>query len=218
MTSKIEGRRASRKAPESGARELKKSAATRLKILDAAADIFAERGFGQTLMGDIADRVGIHVTAIYYHFANKVVLAEEVINHVARVGGSEVREAIEQLDANAGFDTKLTVGLKVQLEGVTRRRNYVRAQLKLLSELPADAQKRHRQLLKGSVKFWRDLFETAASRGELKPGFDPRIARMVLIGSINWTVEWYRGDIAGVAEIAAQMAHHLLYGCATPSN
>jgi len=43
----------------------------RSRILDAAQDAFAERGYDQTTMGDIAQRVGVSKGALYLYFKNK---------------------------------------------------------------------------------------------------------------------------------------------------
>lgn len=50
---------------------------TRARILAASLDLFAERGFEGTGISEIAERVGIAKSVIYYHFRNKeAVLAE----------------------------------------------------------------------------------------------------------------------------------------------
>ncbi len=38
------------------------------RILDAAEDIFAEKGYSATSLGDVADRVGIRSPSLYNHF------------------------------------------------------------------------------------------------------------------------------------------------------
>jgi hypothetical protein len=38
---------------------------------------------------------------------------------------------------------------------------------------------------------WRALIAEGYSAGELRPGLDPTIARMLAIGALNWAVEWW---------------------------
>jgi AcrR family transcriptional regulator len=52
--------------------------ATREKILDAAREMFNERGVEATTMRAIADRIGYTATAIYYHFKDKDALLLEL--------------------------------------------------------------------------------------------------------------------------------------------
>lgn len=52
------------------------------RILDAAEDIFAEKGFSATSLGDVADRVGIRSPSLYNHFKNKEALYEAVLERL----------------------------------------------------------------------------------------------------------------------------------------
>ncbi|MCE1196284.1 TetR/AcrR family transcriptional regulator [bacterium] len=49
----------------------RKSGATRDRILKAAAELFAERGYYEVAVGDIADRAGIGRPSFYYYFVDK---------------------------------------------------------------------------------------------------------------------------------------------------
>ena len=55
------------------------SADTRDQILTAARDLFADRGFEQTSLREIAARVGITKAALYYHFPSKAELLEVLV-------------------------------------------------------------------------------------------------------------------------------------------
>ena len=49
-------------------------------ILDAATELFAERGFGAVSVQDIADAAGTHKTTVLYHFPSKDALHEAVLD------------------------------------------------------------------------------------------------------------------------------------------
>jgi AcrR family transcriptional regulator len=51
---------------------------TREKILEAAIDLFAERGYDGTSMRDIAGAVGIRESAIYKHYAGKDAILQAI--------------------------------------------------------------------------------------------------------------------------------------------
>ena len=55
---------------------------TRAAILEAAEDLFAERGFDATRLEDIAERVGIRRASIVYHFRDKRELYDAVLTDV----------------------------------------------------------------------------------------------------------------------------------------
>ena len=52
---------------------------TRQHILDAALDLFAEKGFFGTSMRELARAVGVRESAIYHHFANKEALLDALM-------------------------------------------------------------------------------------------------------------------------------------------
>ncbi|MCR9105560.1 MAG: TetR/AcrR family transcriptional regulator [Gammaproteobacteria bacterium] len=52
------------------------------RILDAAEDLFAEKGYSATSLGEVADRVGIRSPSLYNHFKNKEALYEAVLERL----------------------------------------------------------------------------------------------------------------------------------------
>ena len=75
------------------ARPVTRSERTRSAILEAAEDLFAERGFAATRLEDIAERVGIKRASIVYYFKDKRELYEAVLGSV--VGGLQQALAAE---------------------------------------------------------------------------------------------------------------------------
>ncbi len=55
---------------------------TAVRILDAAEDLFAEKGYSATSLGDVADRVGIRSPSLYNHFKNKEALYSAVLERL----------------------------------------------------------------------------------------------------------------------------------------
>lgn len=56
-----------------------RSQATRSRIIDAAVDLFDERGYPGTGLGDIVERAEMTKGALYYHFDSKEALAAEIV-------------------------------------------------------------------------------------------------------------------------------------------
>jgi AcrR family transcriptional regulator len=52
---------------------------TRNAILDAAAEVFDERGFNGASLSDILARAGVTKGALYFHFSSKEELAKEIV-------------------------------------------------------------------------------------------------------------------------------------------
>ncbi len=58
-----------------------KAADTREKIFLTAVDCIAERGYANTTVNDIADRIGIKAASLYYHYENKDALLAEILDY-----------------------------------------------------------------------------------------------------------------------------------------
>lgn len=55
---------------------------TREKLIDAALEVFGERGYQHATIQQIVKRAGTNIAAIHYHFGDKVRLYDEVVSHV----------------------------------------------------------------------------------------------------------------------------------------
>ncbi|WP_328472600.1 TetR/AcrR family transcriptional regulator [Actinoplanes sp. NBC_00393] len=62
--------------------------ATRRRIVAAAAEQFVARGYGATLLDQVAEQSGVAVQTVYFHFGNKRTLLKHVMD-VAAVGDDE---------------------------------------------------------------------------------------------------------------------------------
>jgi AcrR family transcriptional regulator len=87
----------------SAERRTRERAGTRQRILDAAREMFVERGYEATTMRAIADRIEYTPTAIYHHFLNKEALLAELCTADFRALGTafqkigRIEDPIERL-------------------------------------------------------------------------------------------------------------------------
>ncbi len=70
----------------------KKAAYTRNKILDAAEDVFNDRGYSQTSLNEIAQVAGMTRGAVYWHFKNK----EDLFNAMCERVREPMRVLLEE--------------------------------------------------------------------------------------------------------------------------
>jgi len=79
---------------------------TKLALIEAAGELFAEQGYEGTSVRAIAEKAGANVAAVNYHFGSKENLYTEVMRHtVGRVRGvtpSAVLEADGRFDTSEG--------------------------------------------------------------------------------------------------------------------
>lgn len=101
-----------------GPRRLRADAArNRQRLIDAAAEVFAARGFDATL-DDIARHAGVNIATAYRHFANKHELAREFLRQCIDRAAAIAEEAAAVPDPWAG----LTQFLERSLEQVASNR------------------------------------------------------------------------------------------------
>jgi AcrR family transcriptional regulator len=90
--------------------------ATRQKLYEAAVTLIAEQGFSATTVDEIAERAGFAKGTVYYNFASKSVLFEELLRHGVGLLTASLREAAEQTDRAGGskvdaLDAMIRAGL-----------------------------------------------------------------------------------------------------------
>jgi AcrR family transcriptional regulator len=68
---------------------------TRRRIIDAAAALFVDQGYGKTTLEQVAERAGVAVQTVYFHFGNKRTVLKEALD-VAAVGDDD--EPVALLD------------------------------------------------------------------------------------------------------------------------
>lgn len=79
--------------------------ATRQKLYEAAVTLIAEQGFSATTVDEIAERAGVAKGTVYYNFASKSVLFEELLRHGVELLTASLREASEQTARDGGSRT-----------------------------------------------------------------------------------------------------------------
>lgn len=168
-----------------------KSARTQERIRAAAARVLSERGIATARLGDIAAAAGVQAPAIYYYYASR----EELIEDVIRLGqiGTETRvtQALDELDADTPALEKICVAVEEHLRALHELSDYTTAAVRNVGQMPTEMRERMRADQRRYGRVWKRLFEEARDRGELRPGLDLRTAQLLVIGALNWTPEWW---------------------------
>jgi AcrR family transcriptional regulator len=138
--------------------EIKKSttfiqSARRAQIVAAAIEVIAEIGWAQTSIRKIADRVGVAMSAVLYHFGAKDNLVEAIVEEMYRSALSVLTPA---LNAESSAADKLTAYIRASIAYFDTHRS----QLAALSQLGAGYQP-------GNGKRFEELGLTPELRDEL---------------------------------------------------
>ena len=190
----------------------RKSARTRQRILDAAAMVFREQGYAGARLSDIAAEAGTKAGSLYYYFESREALVEEVLDEGLERAFAETRRRVNALSAGVPPIERVATAIRAHLETVLKLDNYTSASIRMLGHVPEPIRSRHMKRQRVYGAYWRELLEDAAAAGELRDGLDLSAARMLLLGMLNWTPEWYRGGRLSPEAIADQAAAMALGG------
>jgi AcrR family transcriptional regulator len=163
-------------------------------LVRAAAHLFRQKGFDGTTIRDIAGAVGMRSGSPFYHFASKHDLLLAVMEEGLRLGLERTRAVVAEPGLGA----------------VERFRRLVRAHFGILHEtgsdfipvmlydwrsLPAQHRRRIVELKDRYDALWQQTLDALHAEGRLRA--DARIARLMILGAINYSATWYRARPRG---------------------
>lgn len=199
-------------APAQNPPEPNKSRKTRERILDAAARVLTSKGYATARLSDVADEAQLQAPAIYYYFGSREDLFEEVM----WVGISRVRErlvgALAELPEEITPLGRISAAVELHLRYALAISDYTTAAIRNAGQVPASIRSRQIEEEQQYGAVWRDLIKAAQDSGEMRQDLDPYLARMLVMGALNWTVEWWSPKSGSMAELVASAQSLILNG------
>lgn len=163
-------------------------------LLQAAANLFYERGYDGTSMDELSRRLGVTKSAIYHHVRGKEELLRRSVDRaldelfavaqdVERTGGP----AVERLE-------RLTRG---SVRVLTEQLPFVTVLLRVHgnSRVEREALARRREF----DDLVADFVRQAQADGDIRADLEPTMAARLLFGMVNSLIEWYRPDRGAIA-------------------
>jgi AcrR family transcriptional regulator len=180
----------------------------RADIVRAAGRLFHEKGYSATTIRDIAGAVDMQSGSPFYHFKSKHdMLRAVVLEGMNTINTAVARAAATGKSPRATFEAMLRAHLD-QLLG-SAGRDFAATLLHESRHLDREAQAEVVALKDRYETMWQQALKDLKQVGLIAD--DSPIARLFLMGALNWTVQWYRPDGArSVAQIARQFARLLI--------
>lgn len=179
----------------------------REELLRVCARLFREKGFDGTTVRDISSAAGMHSGSPFYHFANKQEMLLAVIEQ-GLTEGLRRSEAVlaERLPPGEKFRRLVRSHLGTILEDGN---DFIPVLLYDWRSLTPANRRRVIALRDRYDALWQKMLDELA-RQKLISG-DPQLARLFVLGAINWAAKWYRpGGRLSLDAVAAQAARLLL--------
>lgn len=167
-----------------------KSERTRARILQAAARVLSERGYAGARLRDIAEEAGMKTGSLYYHFDSKDDLVEEVLRHGVRTTFAHVTASVDSLPASATPAERVRSAIRAHAESVVEISDFAAAHLRVVGQVPAAMRRRLARDERAVGEYWHRLLDDARRSGDIRADLDLVLVRLLLLGAVNWVVEW----------------------------
>jgi len=179
------------------------------EIFRTAAQVFRDRGFDGTSVGDVARALKMTKAGLYHYFTGKDALLFEIISF----GLDQVRDEVTE-PARMIRDPEVRLRELVIRHAriVTRADGAVASLVDETRALPSPARQRIEERMRGYFGLMRDTLAELQTLGRLRD-VDVTVAAFGVLGMILWLPRWFRhGGRLTEDEVAEEVAKLALGG------
>jgi AcrR family transcriptional regulator len=149
-----------------------------------AARVFAERGYDQTSVPELAEALGLAAGSLYHYFPSKEHLLRAICDQLM----DPLLEQAEALPAEQPAE-HLRALVRLWVEHVVAHRDHMLVFQQERHVIERGAAWRG---VRASRKAFERIAENALVRAGASASTDPRLALSALLGMVNHTAQWYR--------------------------
>jgi len=178
----------------------------RRTILDAAARVFARKGFHTSRVGDIAEEAGVAHGLLYHYFSSK----DEVLETIFREHWTTLLERVHEAE-QTGDDPieQLRAIAAAMFEGWLDEPDVVRVVVREIARTEEISE--HVGELVRPIGAIRRVIERGQAQGVLRDDLDASMAAVIFYGGIDELISgWVLGRIPGDADEVAAAERHLV--------
>lgn len=159
-----------------------------LQILDSACSVFAEKGFHNTSVRDVASATGVSPAGLYYYFKSKEELLHLVLETCLGTLVARIRRNVASIeDPAARLRAIIETHLRHFHENRSEMRVLVREWDTLSGAFGAEIRGLMREYAKMVIRTFRDLSPE-------RPSKELRAAAFGLFGMLTWVDQWYQPE------------------------
>lgn len=173
--------------------------------------MLARRGYAGTRLQDIAEEAHIQAPAIYYYYPSREDLIEEVMVAGASAMRAHMEKTQAELPADAHPAARIEAGVESHLRLELEISDYAKAITRNANQLPEHMTERVMAEVQAYYEIWRGLIDDLAAAHQLRADVNPSVARMLVLGALNWTAEWWHPERGPIEEVIATTKSMVLY-------
>lgn len=157
-------------------------------ILQEAAKLFKERGFGGTSMRDLAEKVGIEAASMYNHIRSKDDILEDICFRIAR---QYVVQLSETEHADMTYAEKVKALIRRHVQMITEDAYAVSVTNNDWKYLNEDKMVQFKAIRKDYERRFAALISKGIEQGEFRP-VNVSVALFTILSSLRWIELWYK--------------------------
>ncbi|WP_289043957.1 TetR/AcrR family transcriptional regulator [uncultured Aliiroseovarius sp.] len=185
---------------------------SRDRILSASAILFREHGYAGVSMRKIAESCEMKAGSLYYHFASKDQILTEVLNIGIQKVHAAVARSLSDAPAGATAIDKLKRAISGHLHALLEYSSFTSANVRIFRQVPDEIQNSNLEVRRAYEALWDGFLQELQDAGELRNDVDPRSLRLMLIGALNATLEWFDPALGNISDLADRYADMLANG------
>lgn len=153
------------------------------EVLDAAIELFVEKGFAQTRVEDIAARAGLSKGAVYLYFPSKEAILEGLVRRAVLPIANHALDMLDHFEGDPRI--VITMIMKLVVSKLTEPKLFAipRIIMREVVHFPELAQMYRREVLDRVIPVVETLFRRGMDQGYLRQ-LDPNLTIRSLIGPI----------------------------------
>jgi len=178
-------------------------------LIQAAVDLFAQKGFTETSVRDIGKAAKVNTSLVYYYFKDK----EEILYNIIERSTRDLIAVLKEIQ------TKESDPLEGLRKMVVRHVVFSRESWKVTKLISVDSYQLHGQRKNQCIRIQREIYnmymkqlqQLNASR--VLQDINLTVLNFVIFGMINWFYRWYKsGKSLNEEDVAEQMIKILNFG------
>jgi AcrR family transcriptional regulator len=184
----------------------------RVELVNAAARLFRRKGFDGTSTRDIAAAVGMHSGSPFYHFKSKGALLYAVMDEGMRSAIARQTAALEAAaKAEPGAAALLRVLIRNHFDVLLGPGSDFIPVMLYESRSITTRQRASLAKLQSDYEFaWEPVLQALSGDGRLQ--CPVKLARLLIFGALNWSVQWFDAKKGASLDELADAAMALFIG------
>ncbi|MEW6261667.1 MAG: TetR/AcrR family transcriptional regulator [Thermodesulfobacteriota bacterium] len=179
------------------------------RLMEAAIDLFASKGFRGTSIRDIAHAHGTSISNIYHYFGSKEGLLVAILQHLSELLLQGLRQAADSHpDPVEGLERLIETHLRLSFENLNGAKVFILDE----EHFSPEGNKISRDIQMEVLDIYLEQLRRVQAAGRLKSGH-LKVMAFNILACVNWQMRWFRprGPLSH-REVTREILSFILHG------